>query len=167
MRIRRLRIFLGIFTVLLIPTAASADGHRAGLGGGPSYGNGSSLWGFHLNGDYAPYENNGKYYSWVGDFSMLFNGSTLTTLMGGTSVSGAKVVGSKRFVGDGHAYVGIVNSSDNTDPALAVGGTFEFVPRESPETQWAIRLQYDRFIRGDEGKDFNRVTLGLVYRWMK
>lgn len=168
MRIRRFRIFLGILVVLLIPTVASADGHRAGLGGGPSYGNGSSFWGFHVTGDWSPGSPAQKYLSLVGDFSALFNkDGDITTFMAGPSASYALLHDTKRLILSSHALFGGAQGTTDIIKAGAVGFGVEFVPRPKDTREVAFRMRYDRVIRGADEHDLHRVSVGVIYRWMK
>jgi hypothetical protein len=173
MRFRHLRVVLGVLLILLIPRVAFADRHRAGLGGGPSYGNGSALFGFNLNFDWSPDMPKGKYLSLMADYSALFDDdTTLTTFAGGLSLSRAltrarAAGGQSRFVYSGHGLIAGIRSGEDTDFGGAVGTAFEYVPRAAADGELAYRVQYDYFFRGDGGKDFNRVVVGIVYRWLK
>ena len=168
MRIGCFRILLGILAFLVVPTAASADGHRAGFGGGPSYGNGSSFWGFHVTGDWSPGSPAQKYLSLVGDFSALFNKEgDITTFMAGPSASYAVVHDTRRLILSSHVLFGGSQGSADINKAGAIGFGVEFVPRAKADREVAWRVRYDRVIRGADEHDFHRVSVGVIYRWMK
>jgi hypothetical protein len=66
-----------------------------------------------------------------------------------------------------HFLAGGVYATDgaekDTDPAFAIGGGWEYVPRRSASTEgWAIRVHADYLVR--PGEDFPRVSVGGVYR---
>jgi hypothetical protein len=54
------------------------------------------------------------------------------------------------------------NGEGDADPALAVGGGFEYIVKNSPKG-WGIRIQADYIVR--PGDVSPRLSAGLVKRW--
>jgi hypothetical protein len=167
MRVRRLWL---VVVVLLIPTAGRAHDHKADFFGAFSLAKGSTSKGAHeVLAVSLPMLDH--------DLSVLFdssfhvgseNGQRLTRIgyMIGARYTfpGQPDVHKNRF--SVHGLVGGVRSHadaqvDN-DPAIAVGGGWEFVLRgDKAAAGWAYRLQADYVFRSDD--DFLRLSGGIAY----
>lgn len=178
MRIRRLWLVPGM---LLLPTVAFADDHKAFFGG-LSQIYASTLTGLHLTYEQkTPRPGNLLI---VGDFSTQWGtheGLDLrrTTAMGGVRFAFAsrseaagptaqQASGHPRHIGGVHALIGIVNDSDGgdegTDGALAVGASYAFVARRfASNAALGIRVQADYINRLGDSDGFPRVSVGAVY----
>ena len=160
MPLRRLWIVLGF---LLLPAVASADGHRAGLFGGGSYLRGSSLWGVHASGDWAPFTY--RKFIFIGDLSVhsgTHDGAdvTIKTFMGG----GGWAFPKGDHVVTLHGLGGGVRGGGSRKVG-AVGGSYAFVAhRLAAGWQKGIGVQVDRILI-KEADDFWRVSAGVVIRY--
>jgi len=164
MRIGRLLIVLGM---LLTPTLASADGHRAGLFGAFSIAKGSTLTGVHLAGDWTPPAS--EYISVVGDFSVHSgdpNGVDVTrkTVMAGANLGYGQPAKSKKHVGNVHVLLGGVGGGGQKEFATAIGGSYDFVP-DPVARGLAFRVQYDRIFVAGGADDFHRISIGALWQW--
>jgi hypothetical protein len=175
MRSRRLWLALG---VLLIPSAAQADDHRAGLFAGISFARGSTLVGFHESYEVTSPRPANRNLSVVGDFSVNFgshdNGADVTQVpfMFGVRYMPTWLADHQKLVPFGQFLVGGVYTNDGvddgTDGAFAFGGGVDFLPtRDASHEGWGVRAQFDYIVRGGEGDDIPRFSAGVVYRFRK
>jgi hypothetical protein len=173
----RLRLSGLVLAIVLVPTLANADDHRADWYGGFSGGGGGSkLFGFHESLGIGFPQTKAENLSIVGDLSVHFGSSdagtdvTQVAFMGGARYTFAK--DNSRHKPSAHFLAGTVYSNDGgsggKNGAIAVGGTYEFLLKRgaAPMSGWGIRFQIDYFNRADRS-NFTRISSGIVYRFVK
>jgi len=188
----RVRLTCLLSTLLLVPSLVYADGHKAGLSGGGSGGNGASkLFGFNLGFEHklpGDVPDLAKYkYWWLGmvlaDVSVQFGSHegqvTQVTYMAGARVSLTPRHADNKFFA--HGLLGFSNTNHlnhgaGNDFVYAFGGGYERFKKRTPEQIKAnqtheglgFRTQVDIIIRDNDDFDlgtFTRVSAGIVYRW--
>lgn len=162
-----------ILALLLIPTAAHADDHKADLFGGPSGARGSSLWGFQVTGALTlPVPGLGRNLAAIGDFSAHIGSRDEEDLI-------SFLVGARLALAKGHeshvvpfaqVMFGRVHYRDGDgsggDGAVVVGGGLDFlVTRTEDSGGWGLRAEVDRVWRVGDAHDLVRVSGGLFVRW--
>lgn len=167
MRTRHLPLVLMVFVVLLIPSVASADGHRAGLFGGISFARGSVLTGAHFNYERTWQDGDKKYIYGSIDYSF-HNGDDVTRqifMVGGDSpflqlgpVSGGARFRIGRIWGDGSSdFGGVVGGF------VDIGGYSPSV--HSTKTRVEVRVTFEEILRNGSAESFERYSIGLVVKW--
>lgn len=175
MRSRRLWLALG---VLLIPSAALADDHRAGLFAGISFARGSTLVGFHESLEVTSKTPANRDLSFVADFNVNFgshdNGNDVTQVpfLFGVRYMPTWMADHQRLVPFGQLLVGGVYTNDGVDngtnSAVAFGGGVDFLPtRDATHEGWGIRAQFDYIVRSGERDNIPRFSAGAIYRFSK
>jgi hypothetical protein len=162
-----------VFGILLIPTAAGADDHRAGLFFGFSYAQGSRLLGIHGSVELTLPEY--EHWSMVADFSRNSGSQNQNDITRVPFLFGVRYTAawqdSQKVVPSGHFLVGGVHATgaeDGTDWAFAMGGGLDFLPLRSKSREgWGIRVQGDYIIRLGDADNFPRVSVGGLYRFKK
>lgn len=169
------RVGIVVVGILLAPTVASADGHRAGFFAGFSIARGSTLKGFHLAGDWSPskFPPKLKYLYFEGDFSWHkgdHDGTDVTRItgLGGVRLSLGhpltQVAGVlKRHAFSYHTLVGGAGRDGSKDFTTAIGGAYDFVTNHNAPSL-GFRAQYDYLIRTNKTENFHRFSVGLVWR---
>ena len=166
--------------MLLFPTAARGDDHKADLYFGVAYAEGSNLWGLHqafaftLNGT-------GRFahdFSIVGDVSQHFgsnDGSTATRVSYLTGPRWTIALRNPQHKLLPHVLIGTVHQNDNgvdtTDFAAAIGGGWEYVlhPPSSDQSSSGLgfRVNADYVVRKGDADNYPRVSVGVIYRFKK
>ena len=170
MRIRLVWLVVAVVFMLVIPTPARADGHRAGLFGGYSAAEGSVLNGVNISFDHTfDVSNKGdwrKYLAVMADFSSHETGRKVFSA--GVSASGRF----DRVVVAAHGLVGRVWGDGSADVAGTLGGDIEFVAVSRTLSSKAVveiapLARADYIVRRGTAPSFWRVSTGLVVRWSK
>ena len=159
----RMRSFWLVIALLLIPTIASADGHRAGLGG-ISFSRGSLLVGFHAIGEVVAKDPAIGTVSVQGDVSAHFgDGVKRTTIAVAAHVTPGVsrqsiLSATKKQVFGLHVLAAVVND-DGTEPAIGAGASYDFLWRSNAKSRLNIfRLQLDGFVPSGDAKNFWRAS---------
>jgi hypothetical protein len=170
MRIRTSWLVMAIvLTLVLIPTPARADGHRAGLFGGISFAEGSVLTGANISLDCTCLVKNNKHVGVMVDYSFhKGDGITRQVFMGGLN-------GSHRINNVVVSFHGLIGSvwGDGYDSKLAAtfGGEVEYVAATrtlgGKKVEIAPMFRNDYGVRKGPAPTFWRVSTGLVLRWFK
>jgi hypothetical protein len=169
LRIRRSWLAV-VLMLLLQPTLARAHDHTADLFGAFSFARASNLWGLHESLALTLPSPSNRDLSLVADLSLHIGTHddkdlTRVTFLGGFryTLSGRRLL--KHLVSF-HALAGGVHDggpASGTEPALALGGGYEYLPRGSESAAgWGFRVQGDYVISG--GENFPRLSAGIVYR---
>ena len=170
MVVRRLAVVLGI---LLIPTAAYADGHRAGLFGGYSRANqGSWLNGAHfsvecvLTRQVCRNTKTDSYIYVAADYSF-HDGEGFKRqvfLVGGNAQKKWKNV-----TASGRLLVGSVWGDGAANFSWSTGATFQIVPSEtsalSNRPHVVPHAQVDYIVRTGSPKSFARISIGAMIKF--
>jgi hypothetical protein len=172
MRIRQCGLMV---LILLSPAAAQAHDHFADIAGNLAAAFSEPLLGFHVTFAKTVPELESKFQegvrrvSFVGDFSMHWDPGEgedrdinfLTGLRYAfvSTHDQNKVPFVQVLVGGTDVKTSGVR---DTDPALALGGGFEYIPQNSPKG-WGIRAQVDYIVR--PGDISPRLSAGVVKRW--
>jgi hypothetical protein len=161
--------------LLLVPTIAQAHGHRWDVGGGPSSGDGSRLWGGRASIGLTSKKPANE------DFSILLD---LTNLKDREEVAGVNqdttlialfvggryaIIPHRRYLVTVHGLLGFVDkhkaATGNTDLAFSTGAAFDLI-FTGANNGWAARVQVDRtFLPEDTRKGYTQVSVGLVKRF--
>lgn len=168
MRIRLSWFVVAFVVMLLMPAAARADGHRAGLFGGFSVAEGSVLNGANLTFDYAGKDAAKKYFAVMADYSVHDgDGFKRQIFTGGVSASRRF----NRVVVAAHGLLGGVWGDGSSDVAGTFGADFEVIAVPKVLTPSAVQIaplvRADYIVRGGPAPSFWRVSTGLVVRWPK
>ena len=165
MRTRPLPLVLIVFVVTLIPTVASADGHRAGLFGGISFATGSVLTGGHFNYERTWVESDEKYLYLMGDYSF-HNGDGFTRQIAMIGGNYAWRLGP--LSGGGRGSVGGVWGDGSSNVVYALGGSVDipFSPVKSRSASRRVegRIIVEQIIRTGTPESFTRYSGGLVIK---
>lgn len=166
MRTRHLPIVLVFMVVILIPSIASADGHRAGLFGGISFARGSVLTGAHFNYERTWVEKDEKYIYVAGDYSF-HTGDDITR-----QIAMIGVTPSFRFgplSGGGRFLIGSVWGDGSSNLAGVVGGFVDIAGYpasvHSTKTRVEVRITVEEVLRSGSPENFERYSIGLVVKW--
>jgi len=163
-----------VVVILLVPSVASADQHRAGLYGGVSAARGSTLWGAHFNFEYAVSDADKRreqpqHVYLMADYSI--HESNRNTLMGGANFTGKLGGGVAVSL---RALAGSVWGDGSSDFAGGIGAAVDvdlgerYPPSNPPDSvRFALRLQADEIIRGGDAKNFWRASVGVVVKFPK
>ena len=167
MRIRHVPSVVIVFVGLLIPSVASADGHRAGLFGGASVATGSTFTGAHFNVEHTLQDRDKKYIYGSADYSfhkgndrwkqiLLFGGESPFVQIGPIS-------------GGGRFRAGWVWDDGNASFAGAVGGFID-IGKYSPSVhstskRYELRLTFEEILVNGAAENFERYSIGLVVKW--
>ena len=160
----RIHSFWLVVALLLIPTIASADGHRAGLGG-ISFSRGSLLVGVHAIGEVVVKDPAFGTVSVLGDVSAHFgDGVKRTTIALAARVTPGVsrqsiLSATKKQVFGLHVLAGAV-VDDGTEPAIGAGASYDFLwPPNAKGRRKVIRLQVDGFVPSGDAKNFWRASV--------
>lgn len=169
-------LWLVVSALLLIPSAARADDHRARAYAALSNAYRSALGGFYASGEVTVPKPWDRDLSVLADFGAYWgshddNDLRHITFMVGPGWTIPPGENQKHLVSV-HALLGLVNTDDElniedgTDFAFALGVGWEFVPGRSEKKEGlGMRTQFDIVVRpGDEG-NFPRLSVGAVYRF--
>src|SRR4029453_8645873 len=176
----RVRLTCLLSTLLLVPSLVYADGHKAGLYGGGSGGNGASkLFGFHEGLEW-PLHKYWRVSIVAPDISVEFGSHEGVKVTQFGWMFGARVALHRRYAPNKyfvHATGGGVYTNDGTSDAgtngvIALGGGYERFFKKVTKEQVAagtheglgIRVQYDYIFRdGDTPRrdGFSRVSAGV------
>jgi hypothetical protein len=175
MRLRGYALVFGV--LLLMPTAARASDHRAGIYAAVSDEIGSILGGFYASGEVTlpkprNYDVNVLVDFGVHSGSLDDNELTRITLMFGGGWTFPQKPNQPHLVSL-HGLLGFVDTDydnptleDGKDFAGAVGIAWEFVPgRTDKKEGLGMRTQFDVVFRGDGS--FARLSAGAVYRFRR
>ena len=170
MRIRPKWLVLTMVLTLLSPAPALADGHRAGIFGGVSFAEGSTLTGLNLAVD-GPLPNH-KSFGLVADYSFhkgTHDGIDVTRqlFVGGFSYTKKAdwvVIG-------GHALIGGVWGDGSKNFIGTFGFDLDFIGAakimSNGQRLLVPQVRSDYSARSGSAPDFWRASAGFVYRWYK
>ena len=164
------RLWLAM-VILLVPVAADAHLHKADLYAGGSLARGSTLGGIQET--ISITLPNLSPLSILGDLSFHFGSREDEDVSRFAFMTGLRwmlaVRGDNRHLAYGQFLVGGVHDqvgmlATTTEPAVALGGGYEFDPN-GEESRFAARFQIEYVVSG--GEDFPRASAGIVYRFRR
>ena len=152
-----------VVAMLLVPSAAAADGHRA-IFFGLSFSNGSLLTGVHGTVDAVM---PGDRVAIAGDFSWHTGNGTDRTLYaaGLRFLPGYARNASSRHLVSLHALVGGARESGDNSAVFGGGAAYEAVLRRTATARVSLRIQGDVFGRTGSLDSFGRFSVLLGGRW--
>lgn len=161
----RIRHFGLVVAILLVPSVASADGHRARAFGGVSFAKGSTLTGAHFNVERVVGDSAKQHVSLLADYSI--HETNRHTLMGGATFTGQRGGASFSL----RALAGGVFGDGSSNAAVAVGGAIDLGQRlnaaRANAIRWGVQVQVDQIFRGGDAKNFWRTSFGVVAKFPK
>ena len=151
-----------VVAMLLVPSAAWADGHRA-IFFGLSFSNGSLLTGVHGTFDAGP----GDRVAIVGDLSWHTGDGTDRTMYaaGLRFLPGYARKTTSRHLVSVHALVGGARESGDNSAVFGGGAAYEAVLRRTATARVSLRIQGDVFGRTGALDSFGRFSVLLGGRW--
>ena len=166
MRIRHVRLVLAMVLMLLTPSTARADGHRAGLFGGISFAEGSVLTGANISVDFTGLMPSNRYVGAIVDYGAYKGtGFTRQVFMGGIGVSRHI----QNFIVGAHGLIGRVWGDGDANLVGTFGADFEYVAAKftmgTTNVEVAPLARTDYGIRKGPAPSFWRVSTGLQFRW--